>query len=86
MSPGEMDELRYLVVWWIRHHDWQKHAIYKAAACEGKGRFPSFNEARHSITRRLERFTHVYRCDACGLWHVGHRKTEGREMKTVGGA
>lgn len=55
----------------------QEHAD-REAMCAGKGAFlnwSSADEAAKRIQRRTREPMNVYRCSACGRWHVGARRT-----------
>lgn len=45
---------------------------YAKAACEGKRSFDSYSKAKRSL-RHNEKNRSVYRCQACGKFHVGSR-------------
>lgn len=50
-------------------------------ACNGKFGFTSYSKASRAmknLLRRGDRNLHVYRCEHCGGWHVGHMQTPQR--------
>ena len=76
MTEGEMQELRWLVVWWKRDQKRKRHLERAAASCQGKDKFLSYEQANKTISLRLRQFSHAYRCTVCGSWHVGGRRME----------
>lgn len=66
---------------WLVHEDARKraredHRIKAAAACEGKDKFQSFEQADKTIGHRLRQFSHAYRCTVCQSWHIGGRRID----------
>jgi hypothetical protein len=60
----------------------RKSDEFAAASCAGKVSFPSPQQAQQVARRGLKagksgRHNRVcYRCDFCGAWHLGGRKTK----------
>jgi hypothetical protein len=75
MTEEEVRELRYLVHWYRRMQRWAEESWRQKSQCEGKHGFETHNQASRSISPRLKRYTHAYRCPHCSLWHIGSRAT-----------
>lgn len=76
MTLADLQELMYLVHWDRRRRAQEEHRIKAAAACDGKDKFHSFEQADRTIGHRLRQFSHAYRCTVCNHWHIGGRRID----------
>jgi len=71
MTREEMEELKELVHWDKRRRTQLRHRERAASACEGKDKFSTHSQAEATISWRLKKLCHAYRCSVCNQWHIG---------------
>ncbi|HXG86734.1 MAG TPA: hypothetical protein VNJ02_00245 [Vicinamibacterales bacterium] len=60
--------------------------VWKYRGCVGKFRHPAKRHAQAHVnrlrdeTRAYDSRLHVYKCPACGGWHVGHSGMRGQRV------
>jgi hypothetical protein len=70
MLPSEMDELRQLLI--IAGVASSKRR--EAAACAGKDRFETYEQAKMAIRPQKGLPLHPYHCRDCHKWHIGRNR------------
>jgi hypothetical protein len=52
-----------------------------AVQCVGKHPFPTFSVAESTISKKRDNSFQIYKCPACGFFHIGHSTSKMRSLK-----
>jgi hypothetical protein len=72
LTVAEMNELRNLCHWDMRRR------AFAASCCDGKSAFKTQAAAERTMSERMKRDAHAYRCAVCHDWHIGNRLVDRR--------